>query len=168
MIALGFSVFLWAVALGLCAAVLQRHGREPFTATLKAGLIDFRNIVPRLAIGFLGSGFMAALIPEELVQRWLGADSGFLGLLIAAFAGMFVPGGPVVGFTLGAAALKGGAALGPITAFVTAWALYGLQRVLVWEVPFMPSRLVWLRVVASLPLPLLAAYGVTALEPLLR
>jgi uncharacterized membrane protein YraQ (UPF0718 family) len=156
-IALAFSFFLWAVAIGLGLMVL-RHSPGTLKISAKEGFFDFLAIMPRLAIGFLGSGFMAALIPQELIQQWLGEDSGLLGILVASLAGSLVPGGPVVGFSLGVAALKGGAAMAPVVAFVTAWALYAVQRILVWEIPFMPARLVWLRVIACLPLPVLAAY----------
>ena len=42
-----------------------------------------------------------------LLGRWLGADSGVTGLCIAMLGGAFTPGGPVIGFSIGAAALKG-------------------------------------------------------------
>ncbi|MCW5686803.1 MAG: hypothetical protein KIT85_20605, partial [Pseudolabrys sp.] len=78
---------------------------------------------------------------------------------VATVAGALTPGGPVVGFAIGAAALKGGAAMPQVIAYATAWALFALHRLLVWEVPMMPARLVWLRALVSLPLPFLAAAG---------
>ncbi len=65
----------------------------------------------------------------------------------------------MVGFSIGAAALKGGAGAPQVIAYVSAWALFALQRLFIWEMPVMPPRLVWLRVAASLPLPFLAAAG---------
>ena len=44
--------------------------------------------------------------------------------------------------------------------YVTAWALFAFQRLIVWELPVMPTRVVWLRVPASLPLPILTALAV--------
>ena len=46
-----------------------------------------------------------------------------------------------------------------VIAYTIAWALFAVQRLFIWELPVMPERLVWLRVLASLPLPLLAAAG---------
>jgi hypothetical protein len=102
---------------------------------------------------------VAALLPQELVGRWFGQDSGFLGLVIAVIAGALTPGGPVVGFSISAAALKGGAGAPPVIAYMTAWALFALQRMFMWEYPVMPRRLVLLRSAASLPLPFLTAAG---------
>jgi hypothetical protein len=114
-------------------------------------------------LGVVGSGYIAALLPQEVVGRWLGADSGITGLCIAVLGGAFTPGGPVIGFSIGAAALKGGAGTPQVVAYTIAWALFAVQRLFIWELPVMPERLVWLRVVASLPLPFLAAASVMLL-----
>jgi hypothetical protein len=76
---------------------------------------------------------------------------------MATVAGAMPPRGPVVGFAVAAAALKGGAGAPQVIAYSTAWALYAFPRLLSYELPIMPARVVWLRVVASLPLPFLAA-----------
>jgi hypothetical protein len=65
----------------------------------------------------------------------------------------------VVGFSIGAAALKGGAGAPQVIAYSTAWSLYALQRLLNWEMFMMPARVVWLRAFASIPLPFLAGLG---------
>jgi hypothetical protein len=96
-------------------------------------------------------------MPQEFVTQWLGPSSGVSGVSMAALAGALTPGGPVVGFALGAAALKAGAGLPQVMAFVTGWSLYTINRVLVWEVPTMPMRFIVLRVIVSLPFPFLVA-----------
>ena len=63
----------------------------------------------------------------------------------------------MIGFSIGAAALKGGAGTPQVIAYTIAWALFAVQRLFIWELPVMPERLVWLRVAVSLPLPFLAA-----------
>jgi hypothetical protein len=82
-----------------------------------------------------------------------------MGLGIAVLGGVITPGGPVIGFSIGAAALKGGAGTPQVMAYTIAWALFAAQRLVMWEMPVMPPRLVWIRVAASLPLPFLAAAG---------
>ena len=158
MIVLALSVFLWAIVATL-AWRAWRKGPDVMKEGLREGAYDFLALLPRLAVGVVGSGFLAALLPADLVRTWLGADSGIGGILIATIAGALTPGGPVVGFALGSTALKSGAGLVPVVAYATAWALYAFQRLFIWELPFMPAKLVWLRVAASLPLPILAAYG---------
>jgi hypothetical protein len=46
-----------------------------------------------------------------------------------------------------------------VIAFSTAWALYALQRIFIYELPMMSPRVVWLRAAVSVPLPFLAAYA---------
>ena len=72
-------------------------------------------------------------------------------------AGAATPGGPVIGFSIGAVALKSGAGVPQVVAYVVAWALFAFQRVILWEIPFMPARFVWFRCAVSVPFPFLAA-----------
>jgi hypothetical protein len=46
-----------------------------------------------------------------------------------------------------------------VIAYTTAWALFAIQRLMIWELGVMPQRLVALRIATSWPLPILAALG---------
>jgi uncharacterized membrane protein YraQ (UPF0718 family) len=162
MIVTVLSILLWVVVAVLMGLAWRRDAKVLKECT-RSGVLDFLHLLPRLAIGVIGSGFLAALLPQEVIRSWLGPDSGVTGLALASIAGALTPGGPVVGFAIGASALKSGAGLVAVVAYVTAWALFALQRLFVWEIPVMPARVVWLRVAASLPLPFLTAWGVMLL-----
>ena len=149
-------LWLIALALGLVAA---SRSRKLLRDSAREGAIDCLRLIPRIMLGVVGAGYIAALLPQEVVGRWLGADSGITGLGIAVLGGAFTPGGPVIGFSIGAAALKGGAGAPQVIAYSIAWALFAVQRMFIWEIPVMPQRLVVWRVLASLPLPFLAAAG---------
>jgi uncharacterized membrane protein YraQ (UPF0718 family) len=152
------EALLWILvaALALAAAV---KGRILFRDGLREGATDFLRLLPKVLLGVVGSGYVAAIMPAEITARYLGPESGFLGVAIAILAGAFTPGGPVVGFSIGAAAIKSGAGAPQVIAYITAWALFAVQRFFLWELPIMPQRLVWIRVLASLPLPFIAAAG---------
>jgi uncharacterized membrane protein YraQ (UPF0718 family) len=152
------DALLWIIALAL-GLVAARRSRAMLRASVREGASDCVKLLPRIMLGVIGAGYIAALLPQETVGRWLGADSGFTGLCIAVLGGAFTPGGPVIGFSIGAAALKGGAGTPQVIAYVTAWALFAVQRLFLWESPVMPQRLVVWRIAASLPLPFLAAAG---------
>ena len=156
MSALIVDIILWGSVAALAVIALQR-GRLVLTTSVREGTMDFINIVPRIALGVIGSGYIAAVIPSEVITGWLGPDSGWLGVLTAVIAGAVTPGGPVVGFSLGAVALKAGGGPPQVIAYVIAWALFAFQRLLLWEIPFMPARFVWFRAAVSLPFPFLAA-----------
>jgi hypothetical protein len=150
------DVTLWGSVLVLGLMAWQR-GRVVLVSSVREGSMDFINIVPRIALGVIGSGYIAAVIPPEVITGWLGPDSGWLGVLAAVIAGAATPGGPVVGFSIGAVALKVGGGAPQVIAYVVAWALFAFQRMILWEIPFMPARFVWFRAAVSLPFPFLAA-----------
>ena len=154
--ALLIDLILWGsvAAVGLIA---YRRGPKVMTASLREGAMDFLNIVPRIALGVIGSGYIAAVIPQEVITGWLGPDSGWFGVAAAVVAGAATPGGPVIGFSIGAVALKSGGGAPQVMAYVVAWALFAFQRLLLWEIPFMPARFVWFRAAVSIPFPFLAA-----------
>jgi hypothetical protein len=147
---------LWVIALAL-GLVAASRSRVLLRDSVREGVIDCVRLIPRIMLGVIGAGYIAAILPEEVVGHWLGADSGITGLCIAVVGGALTPGGPVIGFSIGVAALKGGAGAPQVIAYTVSWALFAVQRLFIWELPVMPQRLVWLRVVASLPLPFLIA-----------
>jgi uncharacterized membrane protein YraQ (UPF0718 family) len=154
--ALVIDILLWGSVAAVGFIAYQR-GRLVLTSSLRQGTLDFINIVPRIALGVIGSGYIAAVIPQEIITGWLGPNSGWPGVLTAVIAGAATPGGPVVGFSIGAVALKSGGGMPQVVAYVIAWALFAFQRVILWEIPFMPARFVWFRAAVSLPFPFLAA-----------
>ncbi len=156
MIDLAINISLWLIVLAL-ALMTALRARPLLVSSLRQGGGEFLRLLPRIMIGVMGSGYIAAALPQDIVGQWLGESSGILGILIATIAGALTPGGPVVGFALGAAALKGGAGAPQVIAYSTAWALFAFPRLITFELPMMPANVVWLRVVASLPIPFIAA-----------
>src|SRR3984893_9082008 len=154
--ALLIDIILWGSVAPVGFIALQR-GRPVLITSLREGTMDFINIVPRIALGVIGSGYIAAVIPQEIITGWVGAGRGWLAVLAAVVAGAAPPGGPVVGFSIGAVALKAGGGPPQVIAYVVAWALFAFQRLLLWEIPFMPAKFVWFRAAVSVPFPFLAA-----------
>jgi hypothetical protein len=150
------DILLWGSLIGV-AIVAWMQDRNVMTTALRKGTIDFVYIVPRIALGVIGSGFIAAIIPSKVIVGGVGPDRGWLGVFAAVIAGAATPGGPVIGFSIGAVALKSGGGAPQVVAYVVAWALFAFQRLILWEIPFMPARFVWFRAAVSLPFPFLAA-----------
>jgi uncharacterized membrane protein YraQ (UPF0718 family) len=158
MMTIAVDIMLWLMV-AVLAAVAGYRGRVLLNNGTRDGVVEFLHLLPRIAIGVVGSGFVAEALPNAWIAPWLGPESGLTGVIIATLGGAFTPGGPVIGFSIGAAALKGGAGTPQVIAYTIAWALFAVQRLTLWEIPVMPQRLVWLRVLGSLPLPFLAAAG---------
>ena len=156
MTALIIDILLWGSLVGV-GVIAWRQDKAVLTVALRKGGMDFIHIVPRIALGVIGSGFIAAIIPSEMIVGGLGPDTGWLGVATAVVAGAATPGGPVIGFSIGAVALKSGGGTPQVVAYVVAWALFAFQRLILWEIPFMPARFVWFRALVSIPFPFLAA-----------
>ena len=129
--ALIIDITLWG-SVAILGFMAWRRGRVVLVSSVREGSMDF-------------------------ITGWLGPDSGWFGVLTAVIAGAATPGGPVVGFSIGAVALKVGGGPPQVIAYVVAWALFAFQRMILWEIPFMPARFVWFRAAVSLPFPFLAA-----------
>ena len=153
------------VWLGLIA---HRRADGTLKRSWDEGRRDFLRVLLPVTIGMLGAGYIAELMPPELVRDWLGTDSGFIGVAVAALAGAATPGGPVVGFSIGAAALKAGAGLPQVLAYTTAWSLFTINRILIFEIPALPRNLIWFRIILSMPVPFIVAGLVVLAQPYFR
>jgi uncharacterized membrane protein YraQ (UPF0718 family) len=163
MILIALTVLLYGVvALLLWLAWRRQDGSAP--DALRSALREVLHLMPRLALGVIGSGFLAAALPQETVVGWFGGSSGAQGVALAALAGALTPGGPVVGYAVGSAALKAGAGLPQVMAFVTGWSLFTLNRMLIWEQPFLPGWFLRTRLIASAAMPFIIAGLVAALQ----
>ena len=138
------------------ATVYLRDGREHFVAILSGDFALFGDMLPKVLAGCLIGAFVTLILPRELVARWVGHESGFAGLLIAALFGFILPGGPITIYPVAGAFLLMGADAGAVVAFITCWTLCGYTRALVWELPFFGAHFVLWRIAEALPLPILA------------
>lgn len=151
-----WSTAMVATCVLVCATVVYaRDGWDRFAAVFLGDLHIFIDILPKMAAGCMIGVFSTLLIPREMVARLVGAESGFTGLLIATFAGVIMPGGPVTVYPVAGAFLAVGADVGAALAFVTSWTLLGYARALVWELPFFGTNFVFWRIVVAPAFPLI-------------
>ncbi|MBK1660145.1 permease [Paracraurococcus ruber] len=138
------------------ALVWTRHGPAAFARALGTAWSVFLTVLPALLAGLLLAGSLKQLVPPGALARWMGAESGTRGLLVATLCGMAMPGGPMAAFPLVLVLAQAGADRGALIAFIVAWALNGFQRVLVWEVPLLGADFALLRFLCGLPLSVIA------------
>ena len=150
------TAFIAFAVIGSAAIVYWRDGQARFLEILSADVSLFLDILPKVMAACLIASFVAVLMPRDVVVKWVGAESGFLGLIIATLAGIVVPGGPITVFPIAAAFIAVGAGIGATIAFVTSWTLLGYGRALVWELPFFGADFVIWRSLVALPLPVVA------------
>jgi len=116
------------IVAGVLLLIAYWRGRDlPLAGLQLAGLTLWRNL-PLLLVGFVIAGVAQVLIPTDLITEWLGAEAGIKGILIASFVGGIFPGAPYAAFPVIGALYKGGAGLGAVVSFVSAWALWSVTR----------------------------------------
>ncbi len=143
----------------LCAIVAWRTGGpQRVGQAVTSGTQLFVSVLPNLLLGFALAGFLHVLLPAELISEWMGHGSGVKGLFIGSVAGMLTPGGPFTHFPILASFLAKGAAVGPVCAYIAAWALIGLNRFFVWELPILGPQVAFVRFLASLWVPPLVGW----------
>jgi uncharacterized membrane protein YraQ (UPF0718 family) len=148
---------LAAIAIVLAVVAYLKDPGLPMLG-VKNGMSLLWFVLPRLVPALILAGLMQVLVPQEIVGHYFGRQAGFRGLVIAEVAGVLTPGGPMVTVPLLVALSKSGAAMPSLVAYMTAWSLFGLQRIIAWEAPLMGWRFVSVRVLASLALPLIAGW----------
>jgi hypothetical protein len=149
-----FFLILAVVAAIACWFV---NGGAVFRESLRGDVELMIDILPRILAAVAIAGLVQVLIPREAVARVLGEEAGVKGVALAAGAGALTPGGPMTSFPLVNALKAAGSGRSALVAYLTSWSVLGMQRVLTWEVPLMGADFAIIRVIASLPLPFVAA-----------
>ncbi len=150
-----FWGFLTVAALTGLACLLLK-GPEAVADALVHDRDLLLGLLPRVVVALSIAALIWVLLPRERITDLVGRDSGMRGLAVATLAGTVTPGGPSSAYALLAVLAVSGADRGAMVAYITAWATLGLQRVLVWDVPFMGAEFAFLRLFVSLPLPIVA------------
>ena len=143
--ALAFGVLCWAV-----------KGQDVVLAALTEDIRLLIDLMPRVFVALSIASLIYVMMPRDRMAEMLGDNSGMRGLMIATLAGLITPGGPSSAYALLAVLAVSGADRGALIAYITAWALLGLQRILIWDVPFMGAEFASLRFLVGLPLPVVA------------
>ena len=120
------------IVMGLLAIILtfiayNRGGGEHILGLKSTGNMLIQ-LIPLLLLAMLVAGMVQVLAPQEMISKWVGAESGFRGLLIGTAMGGFTPGGPFVSMPIAAGLLRAGAGIGTMVAFITAWSLLAVAR----------------------------------------
>ena len=150
------ALLIWFLAIILLLVVFVKD-KDKLPEAFGISFHQLLVILPRLPLSLLAAGFITSLLPEELISSWIGYESGFIGVFIAACIGSIIPSGPIVAFPVAIALYKLEAGTPQLIAFLTGWSSFQITRMLLWEVPFLGWSFVFRRVLVSIPLPFVAA-----------
>ena len=104
------------------------RGEGQHVVGMRSALSMTVEILPLLVFAFIIAGMVQVLLPQEIVSRWVGMESGMRGIVIGTIAGGVTPGGPYVSLPIVAGLLQSGASIGTMVAFVTGWSLWAFSR----------------------------------------
>jgi len=150
------TAVMGALALVLLV-VAYRRGEGRAVEGLKSSGTMLLEILPLLVCAFVVAGLAQVLLPQQLLARWVGAESGWRGLFLGTVAGGLAPGGPYVSLPIVAALLKAGAGTGTMVAFLTGWSLWAVAR-LPMEVGILGWKFTLVRVASTFFFPPIAGW----------
>lgn len=151
-------IFLIVAAVAIVSGLVlyEVKGADAVREALRDDLRVFTVFVVFLPAVLLLASIVEVMLPKSVVERWLGAGSGFKGIVIATFAGAFTPGGPFLAFPMVLALYRAGADWVPLITYITAWSILSMPRILVFEIPFAGGELTTVRYLSCLILPPIA------------
>jgi len=121
------TIIMGVIAVALLYIGYQRGGGEHVIGLKSAGNLLWQ-ILPLLIFAFIVGGMIQILVPNEIISKWVGTESGFRGLLIGSAIGSIMPGGPYVSMPVIAGLLRTGSSIGTMVALITAWSLIAVAR----------------------------------------
>lgn len=145
------------ITLSLMATILfviafRKNKHRQSITTARKMLI---NILPLLLLAFTIVGFIEVLVPKEALQNWLGAESGWRGLVIGPLIGAVVQGGPFAFFPMFDSIFRDSVTTGTAVAMISAWGMINIGH-LPYEFAFLGYRFVILKYSIYIFLPSLA------------
>lgn len=146
-------IYVLMIVLGIAALV---RGKDVFRLGLTRGTEQLFKLLPRMFFALVAAGFIAILIPAELIGRFLGEAAGFKAIVIGSLTGMIVPAGPAISFSIAAVLATEGASTPALVSFITSWSVFALHRVFIFEIPLLGFSFTRLRMLSGLILPLIA------------
>ena len=147
-----------AIGAAAATALWRRDGAAAVGHSLYHAWELFLFIAPSLLAGLLLAAALRQLMTPGALARWMGAESGWFGLMVATVAGSLTPGGPMAAFPLVLVLGGAGADRGALVAYILGWSLNGFQKLLVYEVPLLGPDFAIMRTLITLPMPMLAGW----------
>ena len=113
--------------------------------------------MPLLVFEFIAIGMMQVVVPRDGLSHWVGAESGFKGIILGTIAGALTPGGSLVGLAVMGGLFRSGAGTGTLVAFMTSWSIWGITR-LPLEVGLLGWRFTLVRLLSTAIFPIIGGF----------
>ena len=152
-------MFIPTVIMAALALILSyfayKNGQGQHIAGFKSAYQLTVQTLPLLIFAFIVAGMAQTLLPQDLISKWVGTESGMRGIVVGTLAGGLTPGGPYVSMPIVAGLLNAGAGTGTMVAFLTSWSLWAVSR-LPLEVGILGWQFTAIRLASTLVFPPIA------------
>jgi len=158
------NVFLYAIT-GVFLILSFMKDKAKTKKALKKAWKAFENILPQFLVVIVLVGILLTVMDSAMILRVIGADSGWLGVALAAVVGAItlIPG--FVAFPMAAMLLDGGAGYMQIAAFISTLMMVGIVTLPV-EIQYFGRRLAIYRNALAFSFSFLVAYVIGFVEAL--
>ena len=151
------TIIMGVLAVVFIFLAYQKGGTPQLTVGLKGAGNMLLQMAPLLIFAMIIAGILPLLIPQEAISRWVGAESGWRGILIGTVVGGLMPGGPFVSLPMAAGLLRVGAGIGTMVALLTGWSLLAFTR-LPLEIGIMGWKFTLIRLACTFFFPPIAGF----------
>ena len=94
--------------------------------SLKIAALSFIKILPMVFIIIILIGLILGFVTSDQISRFIGEQSGFLGILLIGIVGTLLHIPSLLSFPLAASLLENGASISAVAAFITTLTMIGV------------------------------------------
>lgn len=153
-----FTYILYGIALCLLGFSFFKDRRKT-SAALKRAWHMFLNVLPQFAAILLLMGLLLVILEPAAIERLIGAESGFLGLLLSALIGSVTLIPVLIAFPIAAELLANGAGIVQMAVFISTLTTVGLVT-LPLEIRYLGKKVAVLRNLLAFLFSFVAAFVV--------
>jgi len=117
-------VFINIFAIG-CLFLSFVKNKQKTKQAVKIAVKMFMNILPTILVIVVLVGLLLGFVPHAVISKFMGNQSGIVGIFVSALLGaiLYIP--SIVSFPLAASFLKAGASVTAVAIFITTLTMIG-------------------------------------------
>ena len=158
------SVFTYSLygAAAVLLGVSFVKDKKKTALSLKRAWKMFITVLPQFVAILLLVGLLLAAVTPEIIQQVIGAESGFLGMVITSLLGAVTLVPVLIAFPIAAELLKNGAGITQIAVFISTLTMVGFVTLPI-EIKYLGKKVVVLRNVLAYLFAVATAFAIGAI-----
>lgn len=142
-----YSFFIFMVVITLFIFILDKNIGVKTLSSAQSSFLQMLGILPPI---MLLLGLMDVWVPREVLMKYMGDNSGVIGVLLAMLIGSLAAGPMYAAFPFTAVLMKKGAKFSNIIIFMNAWCVTKISTLL-FEVSALGFKFTFIRLLINIP-----------------